>query len=190
MSTQTSVGRGDRRNEQKLATLDAEPHVPSRLRRAVARLAHQRWFASLGRRLAPVDRLLYRATNGRLTIIGPQGAAMPPTLLLTTTGRRTGRLRSTPVMYVRDRERIVITSENFGQKRPAAWPLNLDAHPRARVQLASDTCRCQARRATAEESARYWLRFVELWPAHQSYSRRSGVRHMFVLEPTDVRATH
>src|SRR5437588_7675951 len=155
---------------------------PSRLRRAVARLAHQRWFAALGRQLAPADRVLYRATSGRLTIMGPQGAAMPPTLLLTTTGRRSGQPRTTPVMYLQDGDRIVITSENFGQERPAAWPLNLAVHPRARIQIAGHTLSVHAIRATDEAISRYWPRFVEAWPAHESYKRRSGVCNMFVLE--------
>src|SRR3954452_19097110 len=113
----------------------------------VSALAAQRWFAALGRRLAPLDAALFRASRGRLTILGLQGSAMPRTLLLTTTGRRTGRLRTTPVMYLRDGERIVITSENFGQARAAAWPLNLKDSPAARVQLGSVSHACRARPA-------------------------------------------
>jgi deazaflavin-dependent oxidoreductase (nitroreductase family) len=162
----------------------------SRVRRAVARVAHQRWFAACGRRLAPLDRAMYRASAGRLTIMGPQGAAMPPTLLLTTTGRRSGQPRATPVMYLQDGERIVITSENFGQERPAAWPLNLAAEARATIQVGGHTSPVEAHRATDDEISRYWPRFVEVWPPHESYRRRSGVCNMFVLTPIDdVRAT-
>jgi len=163
---------------------------PSRLRRALARLAHQRWFAALGRQLAPADRVLYRATSGRLTIMGPQGAAMPPTLLLTTIGRRSGRPRPTPVMYLQDRERFVITSENFGQERPAAWALNLAADSHATIQVGRHVLFVRAVRATEEQRARYWPQFVEIWPAHESYKRRSGACNMFVLEHVDdVRTT-
>lgn len=162
----------------------------SSLRRAVSRLAHKPWFADLGRRLAAVDRVLYRATSGGMTIMGPQGVAMPPTLLLTTIGRRTGRYRSTPVMYLRDADQFIITSENFGHDRVAAWPLNLAAHPRAAIQVRGNVVTVQALPATAEQRARYWPQFVELWPAHETYKRRSGVCNMFVLDPvSDVRAT-
>jgi deazaflavin-dependent oxidoreductase (nitroreductase family) len=156
----------------------------SRLQRSVGKLAKQRWFAALGRRLAPIDGSLYRATGGHLTIMGPQGAAMPQTLLLTTTGRRSGRPRSTPVMFLRDGRRLVVTSESFGQTRPAAWPLNLTANQQATVQIGSQSFPCRALPATEEQVARYWPQFVEIWPAHGTYRQRSGVRHMFILEPT------
>src|SRR5438105_1509177 len=113
--------------------------------------------------------------------MGPQGFAMPPTLLLTTTGRRTHRSRSTPVVYVVDDDRVVVTSENFGQSRAAAWPLNLDADPRATAELGGNRYLCHARRATPEEVGRYWPRFLKLWPAHRDYHERSGARHMFIL---------
>lgn len=61
-----------------------------------------------------------------------------PVLLLTTTGRRSGRARTTPLIYVRgDGDVLVVGSESFGQKRPAAWPLNRAADPRAAVCLGS-----------------------------------------------------
>jgi deazaflavin-dependent oxidoreductase (nitroreductase family) len=104
-------------------------------------------------------------------------------MLLTTTGRRSGRPRTTPVMYVRDGDRFVISSENFGQRRPAAWPGNLVADPRATVQAGRKVVHCHARLLDDAEADRYWPRLVELWPAHESYRARSGMRRTFVLEP-------
>jgi deazaflavin-dependent oxidoreductase (nitroreductase family) len=138
----------------------------------------------MGRRLAPIDRRLYRATAGRLTVMGLQGSVIPRTLLLTTTGRRSGRQRCTPVMFLRDGRRLVVTCENFGQARPAAWPLNLTANPHATVQLGGQSFPCRALPASDEQVSHYWPQFLEVWPAHGSYQQRSGVRHMFILEPT------
>jgi deazaflavin-dependent oxidoreductase (nitroreductase family) len=152
----------------------------SALHRLIRWLGHRRWFAAAGRRFgAPLDRVLYRATGGRLT----STAGAVPVLLLTTTGRRSGRRRTTPVMYLRDGDRFVVTSENVGQQRAAAWPLNLLADSRATVQVGADVVPCRARLLDDSEADVYWPRLVEAWPAHESYLVRSGQRHTFVLEP-------
>jgi deazaflavin-dependent oxidoreductase (nitroreductase family) len=125
-------------------------------------------------------RLTERAGHGR-------ASGMPPTLLLTTTGRRTGKSRTTPVMYLTNDSGLAITSESFGQARSANWPKNLDADPRATAQIDDRARRYIARPATAEEVERLRPRFLAIWPAHQSYLDRSGVRRMFVLEPAGTR---
>jgi deazaflavin-dependent oxidoreductase (nitroreductase family) len=153
----------------------------------VERAGHRRAFAALARRLAPLDALIFEHSGGRLTILGPQGAGLPPTLLLTTTGRRTGRSRTTPVMYLTTDSGLAITSESFGQARPANWPQNLDADSHATAQIDDRARPYIARPATAEEVERLWPRFLAIWPAHQSYLDRSGVRRMFVLEPAKTR---
>lgn len=132
--------------------------------------------------MAPVDALLYRVSRGCLTILGPQRAAMPPTLLLTTTGRRSHEPRTTPLMYLPIGSGFAVTSESFGQRRPAAWPLNLHADPNATVQIGKRIVRCRARRTTDEELDQLWPQFVAIWPAHEAYLSRSGIRHMFILE--------
>ena len=143
-------------------------------------LGHRRWFAAAGRRFgAPLDRFLYRVTRGRLA----STAGVAPLILLTTTGRRTGRPRTTPVMFVREGDRFIVSSENFGQERAAAWPLNLLAHPQATVQIGAEVVRCAARLLDDAEADRYWPRLVDAWPAHETYRARSGKRHTFLLEP-------
>ncbi len=144
-------------------------------------LGHARWFAFLGRHVfARIDRVMFRLTGGRLVPTG----TVSPVLLLTTTGRRTGRERTTPVIYVHDAGRILISSEDFGnERRRSAWPLNLDAKPEARVQVGSERFVCRARRLDEEEVARYWPRLIAAWPAHGTYLKRSGRRHVFLLEP-------
>jgi deazaflavin-dependent oxidoreductase (nitroreductase family) len=147
--------------------------MAGRLARA---LGHTRWFAAFSRSVgSKLDRATYRVSDGRLSA--------PNVLLLTTTGRRSGRERTTPVMFVRDGTGFIVSSESFGQRRPAAWPLNLDANPEARVQLGSEVLRCRARRLSDAEADRHWSRLVEDWPAHETYRRRSGVRKAYVLDP-------
>jgi deazaflavin-dependent oxidoreductase (nitroreductase family) len=151
--------------------------------RMVRRLGHTRWFAALGRRFGSrLDTRLYAATGGRLTTMGRDTA---PVILLTTTGHRTGRARTTPVIFIRDGESFIVSSEDFGQARPAAWPLNLAAEPRATVQLGSATMSCTARRLSEVEADGYWDRLVEVWPAHDTYLKRSGRRSTFILTPVE-----
>jgi deazaflavin-dependent oxidoreductase (nitroreductase family) len=141
----------------------------------------KRWFAGVGRRFgSKLDRWLCRASRGKLTTLGRRAA---PVLLLTTTGRRSRRGRTVPVMYIRDGTSFVISNENFGQRHPAAWPLNLDADPAAKVQVGAEIVSCSARRLSDGEADRYWPRLVQAWPAHATYRRRSGERHTFRLIP-------
>ena len=101
-------------------------------------------------------------------------------------GRRSGRERTTPVMYVRDGRNLVISSESFGQQRPAAWPLNLEATPVATVRIGRSVVTCRALRLTEEEAERHWPALVAAWPAHATYLRRSGTRRMFLLVPETI----
>jgi deazaflavin-dependent oxidoreductase (nitroreductase family) len=150
--------------------------------RAMRALGRRAWFAAAGRRIgAPLDRFLYRVSGGRLA----STVGVVPTMLLTTTGRRSGRRRTTPVMYLPDGDRFVVSSENFGQQRAAAWPLNLAADPHATVQVGSRQIACRARLLDDAEADRYWPRLVQAWPAHEAYRARSGTRHTFLLEPVE-----
>ncbi len=144
-------------------------------------IGHKRWFAVAMRYfLSDVDREIYRLSGGRLALTGPP---VLPVLLLTTTGRKTGRERTVPITYLRDAEKLILTSENFGLERKAGWPKNLLANPEATVQIGRRTSRYRSRPASEEEVERYWPRFLKVWPALQTYLDRSGERFVCVLEP-------
>jgi deazaflavin-dependent oxidoreductase (nitroreductase family) len=144
-------------------------------------IGHKRWFAVAMRyALSKVDREIYRISGGRLALTGPP---VLPILLLTTTGRKTGRKRTVPLTYLRDEAKLVLTSENFGLERKAGWPRNLLANPEATVRIGRQAARYRSRPAGEEEITRYWPRLLEVWPALQTYMERSGERFVFVLEP-------
>ena len=91
---------------------------------AVQRLGHVRSFAvAIRYGGSTLDRVLYRASGGRITLGGPS----LPTMLLTTRGRKTGKPRTVPVFYVRDGRNLVVACENLGLPTPAGWPGNLRA---------------------------------------------------------------
>jgi deazaflavin-dependent oxidoreductase (nitroreductase family) len=131
--------------------------------------------------ITPFDRGLYRLTGGRALSTGLRRG---PVLLLTTSGRRTGKLHTTPVFYLADAERLVLCSVNPSFDRASPWTLNLRAHSVARVQVGRMVATYHAREATSEEIDRYWPRLVEMWPAYQAHYALGGQRAVFVLEPT------
>src|SRR4029450_3315772 len=96
------------------------------------RARHRRGFAALGRRLVPVDRWLARRTRGRFVAFGRRDL---PSLLLTTTGRRTGTPHPTPLLYVPDGDGFVVIGSNWGQRHHPSWTVNLIANPAATVSV-------------------------------------------------------
>ncbi len=134
--------------------------------------------------VSPLDRWLYRRTGGQRV---STGRPLGPLLLLTTTGRRTGMERTTPVFYLRDGDRLVVCNVNPGFERPNPWTLNLRANPVARVQVGPVSGVYQAREASEAEVERYWPDLVKVWPAYQTHYDRSGQRLVFLLEPIPPR---
>jgi deazaflavin-dependent oxidoreductase (nitroreductase family) len=109
---------------------------------------------------------LYRRTGGR--ILGRMGGV--PTLLLTTTGRKSGRAHTIPVGYFElDGVRYVIAS-NGGAPHDPAWYRNLLAHPDVQIQVGSETYTAQATVATGEERARLWEHATRVSPAYGRYA--------------------
>jgi deazaflavin-dependent oxidoreductase (nitroreductase family) len=115
--------------------------------------------------VAPVHRFVYGATGGRVFRFGKRNRSI---LSLTTTGRQTGRARTTPVFFLRDADRFVVCNVNPGSERTNPWVLNLRSNPIPSVQVGPDVVDCRAREAEGAELQRCWPRFVALWPATAS----------------------
>jgi deazaflavin-dependent oxidoreductase (nitroreductase family) len=109
-----------------------------------------------------------------------------PVLVLTTTGRRSGRRHSTPVAYLREGDDLVITGGNIGLDRPPAWSLNLQADPRAEVELEGKRLSVRARRAEGDERDRLWNRLIERFGGLELATRMTSREiPVIVLEPID-----
>jgi deazaflavin-dependent oxidoreductase (nitroreductase family) len=115
-----------------------------------------------------VDR--YRATDGEEGHDW-QGTQ---TLLLTTTGRRSGEPRTMPLIYAPygDDAYAVVASKGGYDAHPA-WYLNLSENPEVEVQVREDVFRARARTATAEEKQEIWRTMVAEWPAYDEYQERT-----------------
>jgi F420H(2)-dependent quinone reductase len=110
---------------------------------------------------------LYRRTGGK---VGGKAGALPM-LLLTTTGRKSGRPRTTPLGYLADGDRIVLVASYGGDDRHPQWYLNLQANPDASVQVGAERRRVRATTATPEEKAVLWPRWVARYPTYARYQQ-------------------
>lgn len=160
--------------------LDVDSSRPSRYTQFARWIGHRRWFAWIMKHVGfRFDRALYRLSAGRLWLSGPE----IPTMLLTTTGRKTGKARTVPLIYLRDGRNLVAACENFGLDKASSWPKNALAHPNVTVQIGRNVKGYRARLATDDEAARNVPLLVDMWPAHDTYRERSGQRYVFVFEP-------
>ena len=154
------------------------------LHRAIRWLAATRvgdWlFANVLRRL---DGPVYRATSGRHTAASLLSGL--PVVQLTTTGARTGRPRTVPVLGVPTPAGIAVFASNFGRARHPGWYHNLRAHPSATVTVRGGRMRVHAAEATDEVRAQVWRRGLEIFPGWAAYERRACGRSVavFLLVP-------
>ena len=95
------------------------------------------------------------------------------TLLLTTRGRRTGRLRRTALIYGRDGDRYLVVASNGGSKKHPSWYLNLTDDPDVEVQVGDEKFAARALAATAEEKARLWPLMTSIWPEYDTYQAKT-----------------
>lgn len=96
-----------------------------------------------------------------------------PTLLLTTKGKRSGKLRRTALIYGRDGDRYLVVASSGGAPEHPAWHQNLRADPNVWLQVEADRFAGRARVATPEEKARLWPTMVQIWPAYNDYQKRT-----------------
>ena len=97
-----------------------------------------------------------------------------PALLLTTRGRRSGRLRRTALIYGRDQDRYLLVASNGGADRHPAWYLNLTDTPTVSLQVGPDHFTATAHTATAEERPRLWQIVTEIFPQYAKYQEESA----------------
>jgi deazaflavin-dependent oxidoreductase (nitroreductase family) len=109
------------------------------------------------------------------------------TLLLTTTGRKTGEKRTSPLIYQPYGNDYLVVASKGGAPAPPAWYLNLTEHPRVDVQVRDEVFGARARTATAEEKPDMWRTMVATWPDYDAYQRKTDREiPIVVLEPQRV----
>jgi deazaflavin-dependent oxidoreductase (nitroreductase family) len=125
---------------------------------------------------------LYRATGGR---IGHSAPGMPTILLLDHVGAKSGKKRTSPLLYFRDGENVVIVGSKGGFPKHPGWYHNLIANPDTSVQIGRERRQVHARVATPEERQRLWPVALKMYPGYKDYQARSKGREIpfVVLEP-------
>ena len=96
-----------------------------------------------------------------------------PTLLLTTTGRKSGIKRRTALIYGRDNADYVVVASKGGSDEQPAWYLNRQANPEVEIQVFDDVLPAVARTAMGEERERLWALMRQTWPAYDEYQTRT-----------------
>jgi deazaflavin-dependent oxidoreductase (nitroreductase family) len=95
-------------------------------------------------------------------------------VLLTTTGRRSGRRHTTPLMFHREGERIFVMASNQGDPKEPEWYRNLAANPRVEVELADESFEATANPLEGAERDRQWARIKEAWPFFGKHEAKAG----------------
>jgi deazaflavin-dependent oxidoreductase (nitroreductase family) len=112
------------------------------------------------------------------------GKGMVPTLLLTTTGRKSGRALTLPLIFGRFGANYVVVASKGGAPAHPAWYLNLQANPEVRVQVKADKFTALAHTADAEERAKLWPKMVEIYGPYAQYQTKTDRQiPVVVLKP-------
>jgi deazaflavin-dependent oxidoreductase (nitroreductase family) len=138
-------------------------------------------FARLAHRL---DRPLYRLTKGRHTLASLISGL--PVVMLTTTGAKSGKQRTVPVVGLPTDEGTAVIASNFGQRRHPAWYHNLRANPEGEVAVpGGEQRRFRAHVAEGDTRDRIWQEGLKVYPGFSQYEKRASHRDIavFVLEP-------
>ena len=150
---------------------------PRRVMRLSGAVPPITWFYA--RALHHIDRLVYRASRGRTTFTS--WVAGLPIMMLTTTGARTGRRRTLPVIGVPHDESVVVIASNYGQDNNTAWYHNLRAHPHAHILFEGERRNVVARELSGDEREHWYARGVEIYPGWTEYRKRTH-REIPVIE--------
>ena len=115
------------------------------------------------------------------------GPGMLPTLLLTTTGRKSGKPRALPLIYGEFDSSYVVIASKGGMPNHPIWFLNLEAKPECELMVGAKAVSARARIAEGDERERIWKRMAEIYPPYDKYQENAGDRTIpvVVLDPVD-----
>jgi deazaflavin-dependent oxidoreductase (nitroreductase family) len=155
--------------------------IDSKLGRIVVKASGTKTFMRVGPKIVPhLDRVLHKVSGGRIIM----SAGMLPSLVLTTTGAKTGQRRTSPLATKPENGSWYVVGSNFGRDTHPAWTANLLAQPDAEISFQAHDTAVRAHLLTPDEKAEIWPRLVKFWPNYDVYVERSGRDlRVFRLDP-------
>jgi len=109
------------------------------------------------------------------------GTMILPTLLLISTGRKSGEEKMLPLIYKKVGDDYVIIASKGGAPAHPAWYLNLVATPDCEIRVGIDSYKVKARDAAGEERTRLWDELSEIYPPYRDYQASAGDREIPVV---------
>jgi deazaflavin-dependent oxidoreductase (nitroreductase family) len=139
------------------------------------------WLFS--RALDSLDRLTFRVTKGRHLASSLLSAL--PVAMVTTTGARSGRRRTVPLLAMPTDDGLAVIASNYGKPKHPAWRHNLRAHPEGEVDVEGKRWAFRAVEVEDERRERVWETALRTYPGFSAYARRAAPRQIsfFLLEP-------
>ncbi len=114
-------------------------------------------------------KVVYRMCGGR--VFAKLGRA--PMLLLTATGRKSGKPRTTPLLYVEDGDGFAVVASFGGAPEHPSWYRNLEKNPEVTLQIENRVISVTASTATPEEKKRLWPRLTAIYPDYDTYQKET-----------------
>ena len=131
----------------------------------------EKWVLRITRLIGRIHTCIYKFSGGR---IGAKFMKTVPVALLTTRGRKSGKLRTVPLGYIRDGNSVVVVGSKVGCSTHAMWFLNSQADPRCRIQVGGEVDERVARVASEQEVVRLWPSLLQIYPGFDTYKARAG----------------
>jgi deazaflavin-dependent oxidoreductase (nitroreductase family) len=125
-------------------------------------------------------------TEGHMYTISPPGYSelTVPSLLLTTTGRKSGEKFIFPLFYGKDGNSYIVVASKGGAPEHPGWYRNMLVNPDVEIRVGTETSKARARTATGEERKRLWKKAVEFWPPYADYQKKTEREiPVVILEP-------
>ena len=157
------------------------PEPLRRLAHKAAELIPMSWIRPAA--LTRIDRGMFRLSRGRTTFSALVSGL--PIVMLTTTGARTGELRTLPVLAMPDNDHLILIASNYGRPSNPGWYYNLRARPSVTIIWKGTSVPMRARELTGDERQRYLAMGVQAYPWWEQYHRRAAPRQLpvIMLEP-------